>query len=116
MLASCRKVGPERAMDFRVFTFGVTLASLSKARKLALHSMEGKTIMYMGMGSEWRQFGYPRRRRPVDSVILDRGLAENILSDVKEFISNPQWYMERGQWLQWRRILFMLELCIHCCP
>ena len=68
----------------------------TQARKMALQRMEGKTIMYTAMGSEWRQFGYPRKRRPIDSVILDRGIAENILSDVREFISNPQWYMDRG--------------------
>ena len=74
-----------------------TFISLSaEARKMALQKMEGKTIMYTAMGSEWRQFGYPRKRRPIDSVILDRGIAESILSDVREFISNPQWYMDRG--------------------
>lgn len=67
-----------------------------QARKMALQRMEGKTIMYTAMGSEWRQFGYPRKRRPINSVILDQGIAENILTDVREFISNPQWYMDRG--------------------
>ena len=59
--------------------------------------MEGKTIMYTPMGAEWRQFGYPRRRRPLDSVILDRGITETILADVQEFIKNPKWYMDRGE-------------------
>ena len=59
--------------------------------------MEGKTIMYTAMGSEWRQFGYPRKRRPINSVILDRSIAEHILADVREFIANPQWYMDRGE-------------------
>ena len=64
---------------------------------MALHHMEGKTIMYTPMGAEWRQFGYPRRRRPLDSVILDREITETILSDVQEFIKNPKWYMDRGE-------------------
>ena len=59
--------------------------------------MEGKTIMYTPIGSEWRQFGYPRKRRPLSSVILDRGVGESILSDVQEFIRNPQWYTDRGR-------------------
>ena len=67
-----------------------------QARKMALQRMEGKTIMYTALGSEWRQFGYPRKRRPINSVILDRGIAENILTDVREFIHTPQWYMDRG--------------------
>jgi len=80
----------------------VTQISLSifhdfyQARKMALQKMEGKTIMYTAVGSEWRQFGYPRKRRPLSSVILDRGVGESILSDVQEFIKNPQWYTDRG--------------------
>ena len=59
--------------------------------------MEGKTIMYTPMGAEWRQFGYPRRRRPLDSVVLDSGITSSILADVQEFIKNPKWYMDRGR-------------------
>ena len=64
---------------------------------MALQKMEGKTIMYTALGSEWRQFGYPRKRRPISSVILDRDIAETILTDVREFINTPQWYMDRGK-------------------
>lgn len=69
---------------------------LEDARKMAMLNMEGKTIMYTALGSEWRPFGYPRRRRPITSVILDEGIAENILQDVREFIESPKWYIERG--------------------
>ena len=53
--------------------------------------------MYIPMGAEWRQFGYPRRRRPLDSVVLDSGITGTILADVLEFIKNPKWYMDRGK-------------------
>lgn len=66
------------------------------ARQLALKEQEGKTIMYTALGSDWRQFGHPRKRRPLSSVVLDSGIAERIVSDVKEFIGNPGWYRERG--------------------
>ncbi|GIY76003.1 mitochondrial chaperone BCS1 [Caerostris extrusa] len=69
---------------------------LDEARKLALKREEGKTIMYTAMGPEWRQFGHPRKRRPISSVILHQGVAERILSDVRDFINTPQWYSERG--------------------
>lgn len=69
---------------------------LNQAREMALQKQEGKTIMYTAMGAEWRQFGYPRKRRPIDSVILDRGISDGILKDVKEFINNPKWYFDRG--------------------
>ncbi len=69
---------------------------LEEARQLALEGQEGKTVMYTAMGSEWRPFGYPRKKRPISSVVLDRGLSENIIKDVKDFTSNSSWYMERG--------------------
>ncbi|XP_037857459.1 mitochondrial chaperone BCS1 isoform X2 [Chlorocebus sabaeus] len=52
--------------------------------------------MYTAVGSEWRPFGYPRRRRPLNSVVLQQGLADRIVSDVQEFIDNPKWYTDRG--------------------
>nr|CAI5854383.1 unnamed protein product [Callosobruchus analis] len=69
---------------------------LEEARQMALKQHEGKTIMYQAMGSEWRQFGHPRKRRPISSVILDEGISERILKDCLEFISNPTWYTDRG--------------------
>ncbi|XP_067014487.1 mitochondrial chaperone BCS1 [Anabrus simplex] len=69
---------------------------LEEARQMALKEHEGKTIMYTAMGPEWRQFGHPRKRRPITSVVLDVGVAERILGDIKEFITNPSWYSDRG--------------------
>ncbi|XP_053695635.1 mitochondrial chaperone BCS1 [Sabethes cyaneus] len=69
---------------------------LEEARQLALKNTEGKTIMYTAMGSEWRPFGHPRKRRPLTSVVLDNGVSDRILSDCREFIRNPQWYADRG--------------------
>lgn len=66
------------------------------ARQMALKEHEGKTIMYIAMGSEWRQFGHARKRRPLESVVLGDGISERILSDCREFIDNPLWYSERG--------------------
>lgn len=66
------------------------------ARQMALKEYEGKTIMYTAMGSEWRQFGHPRKRRPLNSVILDIGVAERIINDCREFMTNPSWYSDRG--------------------
>lgn len=63
---------------------------------MALKAHEGKTIMYTAMGSEWRPFGHPKKRRPINSVVLDSGVAERILDDCREFITNPSWYSERG--------------------
>lgn len=69
---------------------------LAEAQRVALSREEGKTVMYIPMGAEWRQFGFPRRRRPLGSVILANGIAEKIVADIKDFIQSPKWYMDRG--------------------
>lgn len=77
--------------NYNSIYFAFLLLPPLKARKEALHLMEGKTIMYTAMGADWRQFGHPHKRRPLDSVILDQGVREDILLDVQEFIKNAQW-------------------------
>ncbi|XP_071072227.1 mitochondrial chaperone BCS1 isoform X4 [Dasypus novemcinctus] len=74
----------------------VFFSILEEARELALQQEEGKTVMYTAIGSEWRPFGYPRRRRPLSSVVLEQGLADRIVRDIREFIDNPKWYTDRG--------------------
>lgn len=69
---------------------------LIEAKEDALLGTEGKTIIYTGVGSEWRQFGFPKRHRPLQSVILDDGICSKVVADLKEFISSAQWYTERG--------------------
>ena len=69
---------------------------LAEAQKTALAKEEGKTVMYIPMGAEWRQFGFPRRRQPLESVVLAEGVAENVLADIRDFIHSPKWYMDRG--------------------
>ncbi|MEE6488887.1 hypothetical protein FKM82_015421 [Ascaphus truei] len=63
---------------------------LEEARELALRQQEGKTVMYSAMGAEWRQFGFPRRRRPLSSVVLEEGVSEKIVQDVQGFINHPK--------------------------
>lgn len=69
---------------------------LEEARQMALKKHEGKTIMYTALGSEWRQFGHPKKKRPVESVVLETGVAERIINDCDEFIKNSSWYGDRG--------------------
>jgi chaperone BCS1 len=66
-----------------------------EAYKLAQKAQEGKTVMYKGsMG--WTPFGEPRRKRPLHSVVLDEGVKERIVDDVKEFLRSRKWYVDRG--------------------
>ncbi|XP_043489320.1 mitochondrial chaperone BCS1 [Polistes fuscatus] len=79
--------GRDRSLYFNI---------LEEARQMALKEHEGKTIMYVAMGSEWRQFGHPKKKRPLTSVVLDAGISERILNDCKDFINTPSWYSDRG--------------------
>lgn len=67
-----------------------------EAQILAASAQEGKTIMYSAYGTDWKEFGDPRRKRPLHSVILDEGIKERIVADVKDFLGRQQWYVDRG--------------------
>ncbi|KAK2742375.1 hypothetical protein FQN55_007909 [Onygenales sp. PD_40] len=67
-----------------------------EAHEYAAKSQEGKTVIYNSWGTEWRQFGQARRKRPLESVILDSGVKERIVADVKDFLDSGSWYYDRG--------------------
>lgn len=69
---------------------------LEEAKKAALAKEEGKTVVYTSFGPEWRPFGNPRKRRPIASVVLDNGIADAILKDVRSFLVGGKWYHDRG--------------------
>ncbi len=69
---------------------------LLEAYGLSVQKEEGKTIIFTNWGSEWRQFGQPRRRRSLDSVILDENVSTRLLADVEEWIHSSKWYSDRG--------------------
>ncbi|KAJ7581155.1 BCS1 N terminal-domain-containing protein [Mycena floridula] len=58
---------------------------LSEARDLAVREQEGKLIINVPWGTDWKPFGLPRRRRPLQSVVLAPG-----------FLNRRQWYVDRG--------------------
>lgn len=69
---------------------------LSDARKLALRAQVGRTVIYTAWGADWKPFGRPRMRRMLESVVLDEGVKERIVDDVKSFMQRGPWYFERG--------------------
>ena len=68
----------------------------TEAHEHASKAHEGKTTIYNSWGTEWRPFGHPRRKRPLESVILDEGVKERIVDDVQDFLGTGQWYHDRG--------------------
>ncbi|KAF7495502.1 Mitochondrial chaperone BCS1 [Sarcoptes scabiei] len=67
-----------------------------EARSIALAESANKTATYFPFGHEWRVFGQARTKRSLDSVILDAGIKEALVSDVERFLSSSDWYHERG--------------------
>lgn len=68
----------------------------TEAHAYAAKAHEGKTTIYNSWGTEWRPFGHPRRKRPLESVVLDEGVKERIVTDVKDFLGSGSWYHDRG--------------------
>jgi mitochondrial chaperone BCS1 len=67
-----------------------------EAHDMAARSQEGKTVIYHARVAQWERFGQPRRKRPLESVILDAGVKERIVADVQDFLASAQWYYDRG--------------------
>lgn len=74
----------------------VLFTLLNEAKELALKAEEGRTIIFNTFGPEWRPFGFPRKKRPISSVVLPAKLGPSILDDVRDFLSNTKWYTDRG--------------------
>lgn len=75
---------------------GIFSELLQDARESAMKMQEGKTVIYESLMTEWRPFGKPRQRRKLDSVVLDEGLKERVVADVKDFLVSGDWYRDRG--------------------
>lgn len=68
----------------------------AQAHSLAAAAQEGKTVMYTASSMAWDKFGDPRKKRPLHSVILDKGVKERVVGDVRDFLDRQQWYVDRG--------------------
>jgi chaperone BCS1 len=68
----------------------------TQAHALAQSFQQGKTVVYTARKMEWAVLGKPRLKRPLGSVILDEGVKEGLVADVKEFLKAQQWYTDRG--------------------
>jgi mitochondrial chaperone BCS1 len=75
---------------------GLFIDLLTEARELSSRQKEGKLTIHTAWGTEWRPFGKPRRKRPLDSVVLADGVSERLSVDLKSFLGRRQWYTQRG--------------------
>lgn len=56
---------------------------------------EDEIDVYTAAWDNW-DGGRERRKRPASSVVLDDGVMENLLADVKRFKQSEKWYIDRG--------------------
>ncbi|KAK0618436.1 BCS1 N terminal-domain-containing protein [Bombardia bombarda] len=68
----------------------------TEAHAMASRFHEGKTVVYTAKRMEWTALGKPRLKRPLGSVILDEGVKEGLVADVRDFLGARQWYTDRG--------------------
>uniref|UniRef100_A0A914Q2N1 Mitochondrial chaperone BCS1 n=1 Tax=Panagrolaimus davidi TaxID=227884 RepID=A0A914Q2N1_9BILA len=57
---------------------------------------KGLSIYTIQSSLKWEVSGELRNKRPLETVILDDGLAEKICSDIETFTSSEKWYINRG--------------------
>ena len=70
---------------------------MNEAQILATNKDLDYTTIYTSWGHQgWKPFGNPRRKRDINSVILDEGITDHITNDIYEFLVRKQWYFERG--------------------
>ena len=70
---------------------------LAEAREAATSGQEGKVVIYTAWGTEWKQFGQPRQKRDIDSIVLGDGITERIVNDLTHFLTRSKWYSQRGE-------------------
>lgn len=69
---------------------------LENAARDALSKVETGLSIYIPYGQSWHRFGNPKKKRPLDSVILDSGVKETLQADIDGFLSAQKWYTDRG--------------------
>ncbi|OJI99937.1 hypothetical protein ASPVEDRAFT_81524 [Aspergillus versicolor CBS 583.65] len=68
----------------------------TEAHAYVAEAHQGKTTVLRADTAAWTPLGPPRHKRPLNSVVLDEGVKERIVEDVKDFLSSAQWYHDRG--------------------
>lgn len=93
---------PVTVESITLFTYGLshvkTLQGLcDEAMTHSLVSEKDVTNIYAlgDWGSIWEKV-QSKRQRPIETVILDANITEEIMNDITNFKQNQQWYIDRG--------------------
>lgn len=52
--------------------------------------------MKISYDDSWERAGHPRRKRTLQSVVLQDGVQERLTNDVKDFLDTEDWYLDCG--------------------
>ncbi|KAI8806145.1 P-loop containing nucleoside triphosphate hydrolase protein [Cladochytrium replicatum] len=78
----------------------VLFEMVEQARLMSVEKDKMKTIVYVADNQYWSGNGWRRSRarptRALSTVVLEEGLAESIVEDIKEFYDSEKWYADRG--------------------
>lgn len=69
---------------------------LQSAKEQYTTSLEKLMVLYEPDSQSWRQFGNPIRKRNIESVILDKNITNEVLSDISLFLNSSEWYINKG--------------------
>ena len=72
------------------------LEVLESARQDVLSRHRGLTTTYTSTPSDWRELSRPQPARPLESVVLEPGLADRLAADCETFLEAGAWYRHRG--------------------
>jgi chaperone BCS1 len=75
-------------------------ALLDEARDASQSDEDRGVPVLVGAHGAWGHQGY-KPRRPLESVMLDRGSLDDILGDLRQFYASGDWYRDRG--IPWQR-------------
>lgn len=95
-----RAMGSEVLETIELATFGrgsaimQEIAAEAKAQAAARDS--DKTVIYHNAGSRWMRHHDTRTRRPIESVILDGSMRDDLIRDVRTFLGSRDYYTRLG--------------------
>ena len=71
------------------------LEVLESARQDVLSRHRGLTTTYTSTPSDWRELSRPQPARPLESVVLEPGLADRLAAECERLLEAGAWYRHR---------------------
>jgi mitochondrial chaperone BCS1 len=95
--AAAQPINVRETFNITIFSRNRSLARqlIEDARECALPKNETRLTVRRAGYSCWNE-QMKRLPRPLESVVLPQGMMEDLLADVREFLSRRDWYIDRG--------------------